>query len=256
MKLIISASHAFAKWFKLDFPCLPSPDGEKIGTQPLLSNSNTLAWQCHVIKGKPRSQGNIVIAVEAYSRYTLLMPCLIRPSQAGFESMLERRWGEDIIHRILESGTIPASDVSDVFEQFTHTPKQYFWCKNTDLSVNTHVINSEQWIKDALDQFMLNRLGEEEASRLDRHINEQFKHTKGSAGTKTHSSPVTRMLNDALFRFAAGLAQQTFPKTAQGDFPAPYKHVPTAASAKVTEASHDLPVPGNVTSMAAYRKRK
>lgn len=39
-----------SKWLKLDLPRFPSPDGKRIGTQPLLTNEFQVGWQCHVIK--------------------------------------------------------------------------------------------------------------------------------------------------------------------------------------------------------------
>jgi len=78
MKCIISATNAFAKWLKLDLPRIPSPDGKKIGLQSLITDEDSLSWQCHVIQKHARLTKTTVIAVEAYSLYVIIMSYTVR----------------------------------------------------------------------------------------------------------------------------------------------------------------------------------
>jgi len=85
MNIIISASNALAKWLGLELPRIPSPDGNKVGTQSLQSADDLVSWQCHIISNQYRSSYQTIIAVEAHSRYALLIPCSARLTPEEFE---------------------------------------------------------------------------------------------------------------------------------------------------------------------------
>ncbi|MFT4927373.1 MAG: hypothetical protein ACI8WB_003480 [Phenylobacterium sp.] len=56
MRIIFSACKTFTKWMKIDLPRIESPDGKRIGCQPLISDENTLSWQFNAINLAPYRQ--------------------------------------------------------------------------------------------------------------------------------------------------------------------------------------------------------
>lgn len=250
MQIVISATNAFAKWLKIELPRIPSPDGKRIGTQPLESSEQTLAWQCHVVRAHSRAVSGTVIAVEARSRYTLLIPLDGPPSAAEFEKMLRRRWANELVHLMLTHGVFGEEAVPELFRQFNATPMDFQWFRNTDLSVNGHVADAEQWVKQAFEEYGIRRLDEGEAMGLGKHINQFFKRVKVNGKKGEPFYPVTRLIDDGLFRFAKGLAQNPFPDTPPGDFPSPYRELGP-------RRQHPVPPSGeNVVSLADYLRRK
>ena len=192
MKIIISASNAFAKWLKLDLPRIQSTDGKKIGTQSLITDSDSMSWQCHVIRIHSRSVKATVIAIEANSRYAIIMPYSFTPSQETFETDLSRLWANQMVYLMIDSGAIFESDVTCVFAQFKSKEKYFDWVKNTDLSVNGHVSDTEQWVVQSFEQYGIKHFDEKEAFGLGLHINKMFKKAKSPLGIKERFYPVAR----------------------------------------------------------------
>lgn len=256
MNVLISATNAFTKWLKLDLPHIPSTDGKRIGTQPLVSDEGTLAWQCHVLHAHNRASSGTVIAVEARSRYTILISLDEPPSAAEFEKMLRRRWANEMVHLILSHGLFGDESVPDIFRRFNATPKDYLWFRNTDLSVNGHVSDAEQWVKQAFEQYGISRFDEGEAIGMGMHINQFFKHVKENGRKSEPFFPITRFVDDGLFRFAAGMAQAKFPNTPQGDFPSPYAGQTPRTAPPLVNESGPVPVMDNVVSLADHQRRR
>jgi hypothetical protein len=251
MNILISSTNAFAKWLKLDLPRIPSPDGKKIGVQSLESNRRTVSWQCHLIKnlGKRgsycREGPYTVIAVEAYSRYTLLIPFEAPPTQTEFELTFEWRLGEEIIPLMIESGAITEMDIEAVLQQYKQTERTYSWFKNTDLSVNGHVSDAEAWVRQTLEEYDLIEMDDAECISLGMHINKMFKR---SGSPKQKFYPVARMVDDAIYRFARGLSEFNYPDTPGGDFPCPYVDDEQILPRRIKPTN-------NVVSLADYKKR-
>lgn len=225
MNIIISASNDFAKWLGLDLSRIPSKDGKRIGTQPITSNESTLSWQCQALRDHSRSQVATIIAVEANSRYCIIFPNLVKMSMCEFEQELKRRWLKENIIMAVESGAILPNNSAKVETQFNKTLMNFNWFKNTDLSVNGHVSDTEQWIRAGSALHRTNYLGETEAIELGFHINKMRKKVKISKQKRLHERfiPIARLLDDALFRFAHGLSHDKYPNTNEGCFPNPYK---------------------------------
>lgn len=226
MKVLISASNDFVKWLGLDLPRIPSIDGKRIGTQTITSDETTLSWQCQALREHSRSQVATVIAVEASSRYCIIFPNLMKMTMAEFEQELKRRWLKEILIMAVESGAVNNSDIEVMEKQFIDTTMEFSWFKNTDLSVNGHVTDTEQWIRSGSVLHRINYLGETEAFELAFHINKMRKKVKISTKKRLHERfvPVARLLDDALFRFAHGLSADEYPNTEMGNFPSPYEH--------------------------------
>ncbi|MFP2767809.1 hypothetical protein [Oceanisphaera sp. KMM 10153] len=240
MNIIISASNALSKWMQLTLPRLPSPDGKRIGTQPLTTGFAQIAWQCHLQEhgGKAGLRYHTAIAVEAYSRYAILLPFAQPPTQVELEKALLERWGNEALQLALDSGAINDDELPLMVDCFASQTCHTRWFNNNDLSINGHVADAGQWLKQTLTHEGMDYLDDNHCYGLGMHINQLYK-TVGGQRAKAFR-PVVRLLDDALFRFGAGLAASSYPDTRVGDFPCPYP---------------DRPEHNNVVQLAHYRRR-
>ncbi|MFT5722114.1 MAG: hypothetical protein ACI9W6_002438 [Motiliproteus sp.] len=246
LTIVLSATNAMNKWLKLDLPRIPSPDGKRIGTQPLVTDNQQLSWQCHVVPNGYRSRKHTVIVTEAYSRYTLLLPYTLTPTVEAFEKDFLERFEFEIQQLMLESGALELPQLASVKQQFDAQKKTLKWFRNTDMSVNGHVVDAEQWLRQMLDDNGTSYLREKDALGLGDLINKQRKRAKQGQSSMQRFYPVARLLDDALYRFASGLADGLYPGTPVGDFPNPY---PDRKEPRAPSSSRD-----NVVYMADFRK--
>ncbi|WP_375058464.1 hypothetical protein [Zobellella sp. DQSA1] len=240
MEITIAASNALAKWLRLDLLRLPSPDGKRIGTQPLTTGFSRVSWQCHLVEhGRlPLRRHHTVIAVEAHSRYALLLPFEAPPDPAELESILLERWGNEALHLALESGAVSDDELPLMVERFFGEAWEIHWVNNSDPSINGHVTDAAQWLKSTLAHEGMDHLDDNHCYGLGLHINQQYKRVGGNRSQPFR--PVIRLLDDALFRFGRGLAATSYPDTPVGDFPCPYS---------------DRPARNNVVRLADFRRR-
>jgi len=239
---------------RLDLSRMDSADGKNIGTQTISSNADQISWQCHVVENKHEYLNPYfsVIAVEPFSRYTLLIPYSHRPDQKELEDDLIHRWGNEMLHHMMDCGAVLDSDLDIVANQFRSEDKNISWYRNTDLSVNGHVADAEQWIRDYLDQYGMDNLDDDNAVNLGIHINRQVKrakNAKNASGKRERFIPVPRFVDDGLFRFAKGMCECQFEHTPEGNYPKPWGDEP-----KVITVPQELP--DNVVSLADYSKRR
>jgi len=200
-KIIFSISNALNKWLTLNLERIPSPDGKKIGIQPLITNSHTISWQCHVIKNSYNSDLHTVIAVEAYSRFTLLLPFPYTPSKEELEDIICHEWTNSIVDLAIKHGEISFEERPKHFMTITQQMINIEWWRNTDLSVNGHVSDAEQWIVQTIENNQTEALTIEQAQDLAFYINSFFKRAKDSQGKKQKFYPVPRFVDDNLARF-------------------------------------------------------
>ena len=206
--IIFSASNALCKWLKLDLQRLPQPDGKQVGVATLVSDRNTISWQVHVIYTDSWRQKTTVIAVEANSRFTLLLPFDTQLSQEGLEKAILEQWANELVSLMVKQGEISRKDTARVFTRFYQQTQNVEWYRNTDLSVNGHVIDAEQWVKDTLNGRGLDALDEEMALSLSWHINSMQKSAKGKNANKRRFYPVPLFVEDGLYRYARTLFEQ------------------------------------------------
>ena len=75
------------------------------------------------------------------------------------------------------------------------------WVRNTDMSINGHMSDTEQWVKQMLADYDLQYLNEEDATGLAHHINSlQKRANKGQSSTKKFI-PLDRFIDDGINRF-------------------------------------------------------
>jgi hypothetical protein len=258
VNIMMSASNKFAKFFGFDLARIPKVDGKRIGTQTISSDENTLSWQCQALTEHSHSRVATVIAVEASSRYSIIFPNLAKMSMFEFEQEFKRRWLKESLLMAVESGAISVESIDKMKEQFANTTMQFQWFKNTDLSVNGHVTDTEQWIRAGSVLHRINYLGETEAIELAFQINKTRKKVKISTEKKLHERfvPVARLLDDALFRFAQGLSFNKYSNTDAGNFPCPYEHYQQKRQDKLIAHGVSSVTTSNIIYLDQYKSEK
>ncbi len=190
-----------------------------------------------------RASDGTVIAVEARSRYTLLMAFDSPPGTAEFENELRRCWANAFLHFGRDCGAFPEEAITELLQRFIAEPVEWLWYRNTDLSVNGHVADAEQWVKQYGDDHGIDQLSELDAQVLETHINQIPKRFKVNGQRSEPFIPVTRMVDDGLYRFAGGLMEQ--------DYPSPYG-LPSTSE----DSGAPIPIGEVVVSMADYVRKK
>lgn len=226
MDIIISASKAFCKWIKETPPRLPCVNGKGKGTQPIKSTSSSIAWQCHVVKRHDRPTNTVdVIAVEARSRYAILCSNIPPFTKQKFEQVLSSRWASEAVYHSVESGAIKDDESPIMYNRFQRTKLNFHWFQNTDLSVNGHVTDAEQWLNATYADLNCNALKDSEAFELGLHINSLTKKVKISTIPNGYEKfeATRRFLDDWLFRFGKGLCEIHNGDEHLGDFPNPFE---------------------------------
>ena len=198
---IFSASNALNKWLKLDLPRIPSPDGKRVGTQPLITDAKTISWQCHVVSNTYNGHFYTVIAVEAFSRFTLLLPFDFAPTQSELQERICEQWAYSLVSLMVQHGEIPREQASFVFSHIYQQMNNIEWWRNTDLSVNGHVSDAEQWVTQTIADRGIDALSDEDAFDLAYHINSFYKRAKDKNGKKRQFYPVPNFVEDGLSRF-------------------------------------------------------
>ena len=243
MNIEISVSNELNRWMGLDAPRLVRKGSAVVGAQPISTSSHTVSWQAHFFTHHNDSASSFytLVAVQAGSQYTLLIPYLHRPTQEQLAGDLVYRWGNELIHRMVDSGAIEKGDVEEVAEQFKGCNRRILWYLNSDPVLSDRATDSSQWLEGYLEAFELDHLEEDHTIDLGAHINGQSASTDGIEENK---AAMISFVNDGLYRFARGLCREEFEGTEIGDFPYPWgdsppqKRVP--ANSRVVRQLHGV----------------
>ena len=202
LNIIFSTSNALCNWLKQAMPRMPYLDGQQIGVHTLVTDAETVSWQCHVMFTDSWRERATVIAVEAQSRFTMLLPFDVVPSQAELEHIINEHWANELVGLMVKYGELGREQIPRVFTRFHQRVQDVQWYRNMDLSVHGHVRDAEQWVNQTLTGRGLDALDDELAAELAWHINSQVKHAKDNLGKKRSFYPVPLFVEDGLFKFA------------------------------------------------------
>ena len=231
MQIHLSASRTLATKIKRDLghelPRIASLDGKNIGTQPLRSDTQQIAWQCQFVPAFYRADHGTVIAIEAFSRFTLLIPSDGHIVTTQLERTLMNRWMEDLNYWHMATGA-PAQKMHDETPSLSLRVSSVHWRSNTDLSVNGHIADTEQWLRQELEERGTHYLSEDHARDLGWYLNQQQRRAPRGQDNSGSFIPYQRFL--------------TLHERIQ------------AASAQPSATHQDEPL-GNVVDLAQYRNR-
>lgn len=246
MDIIFSANNHLAKLLEAmgDFTMerLPCLEGKKVGVQPLKTQASQVSWQCNLVKESARRTSFIIIATEAYSRYTIILPFDYPPTAEDITHEIIQRWGAELINHMLLNGIVNEGDIEAFVEQYESTERMILWYRNTDLSVNNHIADAGFWLDNYRQQCNVDQIDVDDAMAIGMHINDLTRKSKGADGKKESFIPVPRFVDDGLYRFAQGLNRG-------GNFACPYS--------RDANLSPEVPeLPDNVISFDAARQKR
>ena len=248
MSLTFSISNFLAKSTHLELARLTDNNGQRPGVQPVITNSVQVGWQFQLYE----TQGSyVVIAIESYSRYVILLPFYFRPSWPDVQSAFFEQWLSDMQRWFSMGGFVrnstSAEFVTGEFQKLilpysssqSHSapleqppegliePSLLGCYRNLDMSINGHIIDTQFWIRDYMLQNGYHSFEATMAQELCDHINNHPKRVKSAEGKKRKFMPIERFIDDSLYRFAQGLCDLSISGCAMGDFPNPHKRMPS-----------------------------
>ena len=234
MQIIFSVNKTMARWLSEPqaLPAMtrsiftaetPEDQTAAIGTVALLSDSQQISWQCGVMEHPASDERYTVIMVEAYSRYTVLLPYQTIPSLHTIETDFIARWLEDMTRFAVASGRLRRDQVNQLFQQFMSRNRDFHWYQNCDMSVHSHVVDAECNLMNMLVDAGESYLSPGRAEEMAQYLNAGDRTAaKGQAASLDSFLPVQRFLQDALFRYGQGMAEAPYAVNEAGDFADPY----------------------------------
>lgn len=191
MNLLFSASNALNKWLGTDLTRLPAEANKQAGVNTLVSSTNQLCWQVHMIDNQYRSLSKTIIACEANSRFIFFVPVSWKLSLSQLTDLLKIEWQSVFVETLTYSRLLPNSDIALMLSKLSNINFEVECVKNTDLSINGHISDAGLWVTDTLDDQRLRSLTPEIATDLAIHLNTQTKRIKKR---KEKFIPIERLL--------------------------------------------------------------
>ncbi len=175
MILQLCATNFLAKWLKADLARLPVEPGKQIGVNTVMSDSTKMCWQVHIIDNSYGSRHKTLIAVEANSRFTVLIPVVLKLSVDELSARLKMEWQWVLTESLRVLDYMPRSDIALLLDCLSQLNFDVAWVKNTDLSINGHISDAGLWVTQTLEQSRREQLLPEVALELAIYLNGQPK---------------------------------------------------------------------------------
>ena len=176
--MLFGASNALTKWLKADLLRLPTDEGEQPGVKALQSDKQKFSWQLHIIENRYKSYEKTVIATEANSRFTILIPV---DNQLFIDELTQRllmEWQYVLAETLEQYGLLPRNEIVQLLSELDDVEFKVEWVKNTDLSINGHITDAGLWVTQTLDDRNLKSLPPELTLELAIYLNTQTKRIK------------------------------------------------------------------------------
>jgi hypothetical protein len=175
MNMQFCATNALIKWLKTDLPRLPAAPGQQVGVNTVISDSEQMCWQLHIIENRYGSWHKTIIATEANSRFTLFLPVDLLMSIDELTQRLKMEWQWVLAETLRLSHILPRSDIALLLSELNDITFSPQWVKNTDRSVNGHVGDAGLWVTQTLADRHQDALSPELALELAVYLNIQPK---------------------------------------------------------------------------------
>ena len=198
MRVTFYATKPMARFLKrvsgLTLDRLPCDDPKLVGRVPLMSSPLHVAWQLHIVQTNLDHRDEVIIAMQAFSRYVILIPVTWQiQGIAGVEAPVMDRWLEELA-LLKASNPHWGNDMSGtVMGQLIINPPKPVWLTNTDLSINGHMTDADHWIASELHHRRRSILREEDARDLAWYLNTQPKRLTLPDGVKDTVLPAERL---------------------------------------------------------------
>ncbi len=198
MKLLLSFSNKLTRYLHLNLPRQGSAEAKDIGKKPLHSDTGTFAWQCHIVENGGSTSSRSLVAVEAYSRYCIIIPLTLQLEQEDLIQQLNYRWSTEMAMYILDDPEAPIDDIEELADALLEVISEVEVIKNTDLSISGHITDTKSWIQDYCQQHELQMLNDRHSVNLAMHLNELQKTAKDKSGSKQRFVPLHRFVDMGL----------------------------------------------------------
>lgn len=197
MNLTLHASKAMVRFIKqrskIEIARLPCDDPARVGRVPIQSSPVNLAWQLHVIQTNRDYNDQVVLAMEAFSRYQILIPVTWDMGLKEVETILLDRWLEELLLLKATNPYLGNDMTGTVMGELLIKPPAIQWVTNTDLSINGHLADTDQWIASELSRKRSSILRDSDARDLGWYLNNQEKRIKHPEAGKLTIMPVTQL---------------------------------------------------------------
>lgn len=229
MQVILSVDKAMERWLSHPqvLPNMPAlgVDEDKAGIQNITSHEQQQSWQCSVMEHPATDERYTVLLVESFSRYCMLLPYETQPSLSDVETDFIARYIEDLTRFAVASGRLRRDQVNQLFHQFMTHMRDYRWWQNCDQAVHSHLLDYQCSVMRLLVDTGSSYLTAAQAQEMADYFNaNETSALQGQAPSAETFLPVERFLQDGLFRYGRGMAQQPFAINDAMDFANPYGH--------------------------------
>lgn len=198
MKLLLSCSNKLARYLDLNLPQQGSAQAKDIGKQRLHSDADTFAWQCHLVENSGSGSSCSLIAVEAHSRYCIIIPLTLQLARDDLIQQLNYRWSTEMAMFILDDPEAPIEDIEELADALLEEITGIEMTRNTDLSISGHITDIKSWIQDYCQQHELHILSDRHSVSLAMHLNELQKTVTDPTGAKHRFVPLPRFIDTGL----------------------------------------------------------
>jgi hypothetical protein len=141
----------------------------------VISDSEQMCWQLHIIENRYGSWHKTLIATEANSRFTLFLPVDLLMSIDELTQRLKMEWQWVLAETLRLSHILPRSDIALLLSELNEIDFTSLWFKNTDRSINGHVSDAGLWVTQTLADRRIDVLSPELALELAVYLNTQPK---------------------------------------------------------------------------------
>lgn len=197
MQVTFHASKPMTRFLKkrsgVELTRLPCEDLALVGRVPLQSSPLHVAWQLHIIQTNRDHGDQVLLAMEAFSRYQILIPVTWTMGMREIESTLMHRWLEELLILKVGNPYCGADITGTVLAQLLNRPPQPAWVANMDLSISGHLSDTDQWIASELHQKRRSILRDDHARDLAWYLNNQIKTVKHPEAGKLKIMPAEHM---------------------------------------------------------------
>ena len=196
MNVTLHASKAMARFIKkrskIEIERLPCDDPALVGRVSIQSSPINVAWQLHVIQTNRDYNDQVILAMEAFSRYQMLIPVTWDMGLKEIEAILLDRWLEELLLLKATNPYLGNDMTGTVMGELLSKPPTIGWVTNTDLSINGHLADTDQWIASELSRKRSSILRDGDARDLGWYLNNQEKRIKHPEAGKLTIMSVTQ----------------------------------------------------------------
>ena len=227
MQIILSVDQTMERWLShpQTLPNMPAIGATEssLGSQSIVSHEQQQAWQCSVMEHPADDERYSVLMVESFSRYCVLLSYETRPSLSDVETDFIARYIEDLTRFAVASGRLRRDQVNQLFHQFMTQSRGYRWWQNCDQAVYGHLVDYQCSVMALLVASGNSYLSAPRAQEMAEYFNaNDTSAPQGQAPSRESFMPVERFLQDGLYRYAKGMAEQPFAADEEGNFANPY----------------------------------